>query len=240
MKVNTKNIRKKLLYIIIFIILISIIYNFYFSFFKPYVNLDFLTSDEKIKELNHYLLNEKKIYNWPRHKFIADKQVHSDKIMLTTCKVCENFNFYNKRFNKGNSEYHIPNQNYYKLSKLINFIKELNIFEDIGETVIIINEPNVDGIEHHDHEFDLVSEFIWIRTNNLKKFNVKDKFGISHTINNNIIWFDDRREHNISPINSISFSIRVNGKFKPDFRRLIANENNFYSTDRKKLLLDQH
>lgn len=225
------------LLLILFVILIYVNYIIFFK--KPYLDLDFLTSKDKINELNDYLINQKQIYSWDTNNFVAKNKKHANSIELTDCLKCENLkSHYDKRLNKGNSEYHIPNENFYKLPKLITFIEELNVFEDIGNITIIINEPNQEGIEHKDHSYKWVSEFIWIRTNDIKKFYVKNNFGIPYYIDNNIIWFDDQRIHNIYPVNEYSFSIRVNGRFNNYFRNWIANQNNFKKSINKKILLD--
>jgi hypothetical protein len=207
-------------------------------FQKPYVNLDFLTSKKKIEELNDYLINEKQIYLYKTKDFIAKGQKHADKISLTSCSKCKDIKeHYNKRIVRGNSKFHIPNENYQKFPKLITFIKDLNIFEDIGNIAIIISPPNVNGIEHQDHHYKWVSEFIWIRTNNIKQFYIK-KYGIPHYVKNNLIWFDDQRTHNVYPSSKKSFSIRVNGKYTKKFRKWLANQNNFYKSSNKQILLD--
>ena len=236
MNKKKRSIIKNILILSIIIIIIYLCYDAFLK--KPYVNLDFLTSKSKIQELNEYLLNEKKIYSWKTKDFIAKKQTHAKKIPLSRCNKCKRLEHYEKRLVKGNSSYHIPNENYYDFPKLITFVKELDIFEDMGEIAIIINEANEKGIEHRDHDYKWVSEFIWIRTNNIKQFYIKNKYGISHTVNNNIIWFDDQRTHNIHPVDKKSFSIRINGKFNNKFRKWIANQNNFFKSNNKQILLN--
>jgi hypothetical protein len=235
---RTISLINRLIQIIIFILIPTIIY--FTLFKKSFVNLDHLISKKRIDNLNNYLINEKKIYSWSKEKFIAKKQVHANKISLTECNKCNELHgHYEERINRGNPFYHIPNNNFYKLPELNDFIKDLNIFDDIGNIVIIINKPNEDGIEHFDHNHKWVSEFVWIRTNDLKQFYVKDNLGIPHYVNCNLIWFDDQRVHNIYPASSNSFSIRVDGKFNSKFRKYIAKQNNFKKSENKQTLLDQ-
>tara|TARA_B100000902_G_C27291557_1_gene907442 strand:+ start:326 stop:1054 length:729 start_codon:yes stop_codon:yes gene_type:complete len=210
------------------------------KYIKPFVKLDFLVSKKKIDELNKYLINEKDIFSWEKDLFIAKKQVHADSINLTNCNKCKKLKtHYDQRINRGNPFYHIPNKNFYKLPKLIEFINELNIFEEVGNIVIIINKPDESGIEHFDHKHKWVSEFIWIRTNDNKQFYVKDNLGFKHYINCNLMWFDDQRIHNIYPVSIPSFSIRVDGKFNLPFRKYIVEQNNFKKLNNKNILLAQ-
>ena len=222
------------------VLIITIIFLFIYVYLlvnKPYICLDHLTTPEKMNELNNYLINEKKIYNRESKGFIARGQKHGRSITLTDSllkkgtKLCEN------RKKKGSSNWHIPSSEYYEFDFLINFIKELNIFEDIGNIVIIINDKFEKGVEHKDHGCkDWVSEFIWIRTNNDKLFYIRDKLGYTHTNKCNLMWFDDTMFHNIHPINKDSFSIRVDGKFNPSFRNYMYKNAPFSCESNREAL----
>lgn len=129
---------------------------------------------------------------------------------------------------------------WYKLSKLSNFIESLPFFEYLTRVVIIYTPPNTSGIEHVDQsDKDRVDEFIWIRTNDNKKFYIKDLNGVKHYVNTNIIWFDTRFRHNSSETDKPSFSIRIDGKFKSYFRKYIAKRGNFRYSPYEKILLRQ-
>jgi hypothetical protein len=184
---------------------------------KPFINLDFLASQEKMKDLNGMLINDMK--STKEDNFVANNINYGKSIALTKrlYKIVESH--CDKRSKRGNSTYHVPNKNNKKFHYLIDMIEDMDIFEDTGNIVIIINKDGEEGVEHRDHDCPgWVSEFIWIRTNNDKLFYVKDNFDIKRYINCNIMWFDDMRRHNITPTDKDSFSIRVNGKFNKKFR----------------------
>ena len=68
------------------VLIITIIFLFIYVYLlvnKPYICLDHLTTPEKMKELNNYLINEKKIYNRESKGFIARGQKHGRSITLT-------------------------------------------------------------------------------------------------------------------------------------------------------------
>ena len=128
---------------------------------------------------------------------------------------------------------------WHKFDKLKLFVNKLPFFEYTTRVVIIINEPNKSGSRHCDHKFhDIVSEFVWIRTNKKKQFYV-EKNNKKYHVKNYCIWFDDHRMHSITPINEKCFSIRVDGRFTDYFRKYIANQNNFHKKQYKEVFIKQ-
>jgi len=97
--------------------------------------------------------------------------------------------------------------------------------------------PLLGSPQHADHKLDdLVSEFVWIRTaSSNKQFYVKD----SKTRENHFIprerarvgWFDDHLVHNIEKVkgneNGGCWSIRVDGRFNTEFRKVVVEEGIF-------------
>lgn len=84
-----------------------------------------------------------------------------------------------------------------------------------------------------------VSEFIWIRTNNIKQFYIKDKNNKKYYVDANMIWFDDMHTHNISPTNEDSFSIRINGKFNKKMRNYVY-KNGIFLKNKEAFLLNSY
>ena len=204
-----------------------------------YVSLDDFIDYEKLNDLNNYL-NQINIYNFNCVNFVANNKKHGNAIQLTdTINWDSKFGFRESRLYRGNPHCNKLNENSVVLHKLTKFIYNLPFFKHIGCICIILNEPNVEGSEHCDHMFDdIVSEFVWLRTENKKRFFVRDNQGNKHYINNNCIWFDDHFMHNITPISEPCFSIRIDGKFNDKFRNYIANQNKFKKSIFKQVLLN--
>lgn len=134
----------------------------------------------------------------------------------------------------------VTNKNWDQLPGLTDFIESLPFFEYTTRIVIIHSKPGRSGVEHADHSFkNLVDEFIWIRTNNKKKFYIKDDNGKIFLVDCNVIWFDSRFRHNSIAVNDESFSLRIDGKFTPFFRRWIARNGCFKYSYSPKTLMDQ-
>ena len=136
-----------------------------------YVSLDNFIDYEKLNDLNNYL-NQINIYNFNCVNFVANNKKHGNAIQLTdTINWDPKFGFRESRLYRGNPHYNKLNENSVVLHKLTKFIYDLPFFEHIGCICIILNEPNVEGSEHCDHMFDdIVSEFVWLRTENKKNF----------------------------------------------------------------------
>ena len=206
---------------------------------KPFINLDYLLNQKKLKTLNSKLIKDIETTN-SKTAFIANKKKHGFAISLydrtfkpKNEKLCDNRK-------KRNSYYWEPNSNYSKFYYLVEFIKDLNIFDDIGLITIIINEKNEQGVEHLDHECkDWVSEFIWLRTNNKKLFYIKNKNkNKKFYVDGNMIWFDDMHCHNISPVDEQTFSIRVDGIFNNKMRNYIYKNGNFKYKSHREIFLN--
>jgi len=111
-----------------------------------------------------------------------------------------------------------------------------------GKVAIICNEPGSEGIEHTDHKIDqLVSEFVWIRTcSSTKRFFVRDPSTKERHFAGGepgsgparacVGWFDDRFPHCLAAHDEkLQFSIRVDGRFTPEFRERVALTGRFAS-----------
>ena len=118
---------------------------------KPFLNLDHLIDNNKLKELNDKLVND--IEKQKLSSFKAKNQNYGFSIYLTKRRYkSDNEIHCEERGKRGKSYYHIPNKNFKKFRYLIKFVNNLDLFEDIGSIVIIINKKNEIGIEHYDHD----------------------------------------------------------------------------------------
>jgi len=231
-----KGRKYNIILVIVLLMLFLSIFLLYYNLHKPFINLDFLITTNQMKKLNDRLIQE--IKTGKTQKFRAKKKDHGEKIALTNNVNDAIISHCTNRLYRGLSKYHIHNKSYEKFYYLMNIVEKMNIFEDIGNTVIIINKKNKEGVEHFDHNCkDWVSEFIWIRTNEDKQFYIKDNLGFKHYVNCNIMWFDDMRKHNITPINKDCFSIRIDGKFNKSFREYMYKNAPFKNNTNREAFL---
>jgi len=81
---------------------------------------------------------------------------------------------------------------------------------------------------HSDHlDDDLIQEFIWLRTNPTKRFYVCNQSGEvadKRYVESHAAWFDTcglYQRHASDDVEGLSFSVRIDGVFTPQLRRMI-------------------
>jgi hypothetical protein len=112
---------------------------------------------------------------------------------------------------------------------LMTWIRNQNIFKEIGRTVILLNDPFSKAIEHSDYA-DGVSrkdQFIWLNPLQRKKFFVKDA-NDKHYVTSKVAFFDSANIHGTDPSEVSTFSIRVDGKFTKEFLTKTGLESYLY------------
>jgi hypothetical protein len=110
-----------------------------------------------------------------------------------------------------------------EFTPLMDFIATLP-FKSTGRILIMYDDVNRPVTPHRDHtDTDVCHEFIWFRTNLRKPFYLlnadtqKKLYVTSHSA-----WFDTVNQfHGSEGAPGLTFSIRVDGVFTDDFRRLI-------------------
>jgi hypothetical protein len=110
-----------------------------------------------------------------------------------------------------------------EFSELMDFIKTLP-FEATGRVLVIYDDAGTEVPAHRDHlDARICHEFVWFRTNLRKPFYV-----LNHETDEKLYvesysaWFDTVNQfHGSDPCDGLSFSIRVDGHFTEEFRRLI-------------------
>lgn len=106
---------------------------------------------------------------------------------------------------------------------LMEFIRSLP-FEARGRQIIIFDDGNREVPAHRDHlSTDVCNEFIWMRTN-LKKplYMLNDETNEKLYVESYSAWFDTVNQYHGSDVaEGLTFSIRVDGIFSPEFRRRI-------------------
>jgi hypothetical protein len=116
---------------------------------------------------------------------------------------------------------------------LMEFIDTLP-FESTGRILIIYDDSGSAVPAHRDHEnTEICNDFIWFRTNLRKPFYMLDKFASEKLyVGSYSAWFDAVNQfHGSDAGNGLTFSIRVDGHFTDEFRRMIPRpERNAAST----------
>ena len=106
---------------------------------------------------------------------------------------------------------------------LVDFLKRLP-FSSFGRMLLIYDDGGREVPAHRDHEAtDICHEFIWMRTNRKKPFYVlNESTGEKKYIDGYTAWFDTVNQYHGSDAgDSLTFSIRVDGRFTDEFREQI-------------------
>ena len=106
---------------------------------------------------------------------------------------------------------------------LMDFIDTLP-FESTGRILLIYDQGGNSVPAHRDHDRkDICHDFIWFRTNLRKPFYVLNQYtGAKLYIDGYSAWFDTVNQyHGSDAANGLTFSVRVDGYFTPEFRHRI-------------------
>ena len=106
---------------------------------------------------------------------------------------------------------------------LMDFIGTLP-FEATGRMLIMFDDEPREVPAHRDHiETDVLHEFIWFRTNLSKPlYMLNHHSGEKMHVTSHSAWFDTVNQfHGSDPVDGLTFSIRVDGRFTDEFRAKI-------------------
>ncbi len=112
-----------------------------------------------------------------------------------------------------------------EFAKLMDFIATLP-FAATARMMIIYDLEGRAVTAHRDHDsVQLCHEFIWLRTNCAKPFFVLDpETGEKRYIAGHTAWFDTVNQyHGADATGELSWSIRVDGRFTDEFRRMMPD-----------------
>lgn len=140
-------------------------------------------------------------------------------ILLTTATTWDD-----AWYKLGHSEHWNNTANMRHFPMLQSWVRNANIFEEIGRQIIFIQFQNSSTPRHVDQDINLAPveyrknhEFIWITSEaNGKKLFVND---IQVP---NIVWFNSYEEHYTLPDDGLRWSLRIDGKFTKEFKEKIA------------------
>ena len=116
-----------------------------------------------------------------------------------------------------------PTESAKEFAELMDFIETLP-FRTKGRMLIIYDDAGKSVPAHRDHiETDICHEFIWFRTNLKKPFYVLNNAnGEKKYVESYSAWFDSVNQyHGSDACEGLTFSIRVDGEFSDEFRKLI-------------------
>ena len=190
----------------------------------PYVSLDKYINTDKLNRLGKYL------YMSPKFKKMTDNvrfhNIHKKATKTKQINVTEpNFiqNFKNYHYNKRYKKYYNETKYYTDIEYLKEFIESLPFFKEIGFIRIWVDYTGNMGSAHIDHSYkDLKDEFVWLCPYGYKKLYVK-RNGRKEYIQDNhkCIWFNTQQLHGIDYTGKFSISIRIDGIFTDEFRKII-------------------
>ncbi|HEX8147175.1 MAG TPA: hypothetical protein VF591_08355 [Pyrinomonadaceae bacterium] len=110
-----------------------------------------------------------------------------------------------------------------EFSELMSFIGSLP-FAATGRMLIMYDHVPRPVTPHRDHDVvEVCHEFVWFRTNLSKPFYMLNHLtGEKQYVSSYSAWFDTVNQfHGSDPCDGLSFSVRVDGRFADEFRRLI-------------------
>jgi hypothetical protein len=110
-----------------------------------------------------------------------------------------------------------------EFSELMSFIRSLP-FAATGRMLIMYDHVPRPVTPHRDHDVvEVCHEFVWFRTNLSKPFYMLNHHtGEKRYVSSYSAWFDTVNQfHGSDPCDGLSFSVRVDGRFTDEFRRLI-------------------
>jgi hypothetical protein len=190
--------------------------------FDPFIDV------ERLKSLDGYICerikrhiaarNDIQFYTGPyRLKGSAPDRPGSRMIYLAQSKQPDSY------FDLDKTELWEPTEATSEFSLLMDFIATLP-FKATGRMLIMYDDVCRAIPAHRDHtESEMCHDFIWFRTNLNKPF-----FMLNHQTDEKLYvesysaWFDTVNQfHGTDPVEGLSFSVRVDGRFTDDFRKRI-------------------
>jgi hypothetical protein len=105
-------------------------------------------------------------------------------------------------------------------------------FEHTGRIMLIFSKIGEEIVTHFDHECkEWRQEFIWISLNDAKKLFIMENNQPIY-LQGSSCWFDSQKSHGTKS-NGYSISMRIDGKFKSDFRNKIFGDGSEWQTIKK-------
>jgi hypothetical protein len=193
-----------------------------------YKSLDEFIDVERLKSLDGYVAERirRHIGRWKEDYFLnlhrldatAPETPGSREVWLTRTKPGVPYNY----LDLDKPELWKPTAEADEFPELMDFIKTLP-FEVTGRMLIIYDDAGTEVPAHRDHlDTDICHEFVWFRTSLRKPFYLLNHLtGEKLYVGSYSAWFDTVNQfHGSDPGEGLTFSIRVDGRFTEEFRRL--------------------
>jgi hypothetical protein len=193
-----------------------------------YKSLDEFVDVERLKSLDAYLAagirrhaagqQDIRFYTGP-HRLNSDgpELPGSRMIYLAQSRLPDSY------FDLDKTELWEPTPAAEEFGELTDFIRTLP-FKATGRILIMYDEVGRAVTAHRDHDStETCHDFVWFRTNLTKPFYVLDHHtGEKLYVESYTAWFDTVNQfHGSDAAEGLSFSIRVDGHFTDEFRRMI-------------------
>lgn len=202
--------------------------------YPSYKSLDEFVDVERLKSLDEYITerigeriaskNEEYFLNAYRLDHDSLHQPGAREVWLSRPKLTESSDTEVSVYDElDKTDFWEPTEDAANYPLLMDFIKTLP-FKAIGRMLIIYDDAATNVPAHRDHlDTDICHEFIWFRTNRRRPFYMLNhKTGVKKYVEGYTAWFDAVNQfHGTDPAKGLSFSIRVDGVFSDEFRRLI-------------------
>jgi hypothetical protein len=106
-------------------------------------------------------------------------------------------------------------------TSFMNWLKEENIFEEIGRTIIFLNDSYSFSIEHNDYNKEIVDisrkdQLLWINPLGNKKFYIRQDNKKIY-FDSRFCYFDNANFHGADPVDYSTISIKIDGIFSRYF-----------------------
>ena len=196
--------------------------------YPSYKSFDEFIDVERLRSLDGYItqrikrrLNAQKDYRFYTGPYKLNQSIPdrpgSRMIYLAYSEQPDNY------FDLDKTELWHPTEAATDFTLLMDFIATLP-FKATGRMLIIYDDALREVPAHRDHvEAEVCHEFIWFRTNFKKPFYLLNyQMGEKKYIESYSAWFDSVNQfHGGDPVDGLSFSIRVDGKFTDEFKAKI-------------------
>jgi hypothetical protein len=196
--------------------------------YPSYISFDEFIDVERLRSLDGYIRQRIKRYvaDHEEHKFYTGPFTLDEKaagrpgsrmIYLAESEMPDSY------FDLDRTEIWHHSSHASEFTLLMDLIHTLP-FESTGRILIMYDDVPRAVPAHRDHtETETLHEFIWLRTN-LKKpfFMLNNATGEKLMVDSYSAWFDSVNQyHGSEPVDGLTFSIRVDGKFTESFRSQI-------------------
>lgn len=108
----------------------------------------------------------------------------------------------------------------------MSWLDDQSVFEDVGRTSVFVTEQGCRTLVHSDYEYPAKphnNEFIWVRPHTDKDLYILDRGdGTKYHMDGHVHFFNNADLHGGDAPKKMTYAIRVDGRFRPEFRERIG------------------